>query len=104
MILHSKEEEAPQFNEDFMKIYNEDILLNKFSKINHNYRTSSKIIGNYKISKSTMKLTNFVTSRTCPILWNSVLDGTLKEIGSLTLFKAKVKEMLHSCDNELLFS
>ena len=76
MTLHSKEEETPQFNKDFMKIYNEDILFNKFSKINHNYRTSSKIIGNYKISKSTMKLTSFVISRTCPILWNSVLDRT----------------------------
>ena len=50
-----------------------------------------------------MKLTNFAISRRGPILWNTVLDATLKEIESLPLFKAKVKEMLLSRDNELSF-
>ena len=50
-----------------------------------------------------MKLTNFAISRRGPILWNTVLDATLKETESLPLFKAKVKEMLLSCDNELSF-
>ena len=79
------------------------IFFNKFSKINHNYPTSSKNRGNYTILKSTMKLTNFAISRRGPILWNTVLDATLKEIESLPLFKAKVKEMLLSRDNELSF-
>ena len=79
------------------------IFFNKFSKINHNYPTSSKNSGNYIIPKSTMKLTNFAISRRSPILWNIVLDATLKEIEYLSLFKAKVKEMLLSRDNELSF-
>ena len=79
------------------------IFFNTFSKINLNYSTSSKNRGNYTILKSTMKLTNFAISRRGPILWNTVLDATLKEIESLTLFKAKVKENLVSRDNELSF-
>ena len=77
------------------------IFFNKFSKINHNYQASSKNSGNYTIPKLTMKLTNFGISRRGPILWNTVLDATLKEIESLPLFKAKVKEMLLSGDKEL---
>ena len=50
-----------------------------------------------------MKLTNFEISRRGPILWNTVLDATRKEIESLPLFKGKVKEMLLSSDNELSF-
>ena len=50
-----------------------------------------------------MKLTNFAISRRSPIAWNTVLDATLKEIESLPLFKAKVKETLLSRDNELSF-
>ena len=75
------------------------IFFNKFSKINHNYPISSKNNGNYSIPKSTMKLQIFATSRRVPILWNTVLDVTLKEIESLPLFKAKIKEMLLSRDN-----
>ena len=75
------------------------IFFNKFSKINHNYPLSSKSSGNLSIPKSTMKLQIFATSRRVPILWNTVLDVTLKEIESLPLFKAKVKEMLLSRDN-----
>ena len=63
------------------------IFFNKFSKINHNYLTSSKNSGNYTIPKSTMKLTNFAVSRGVPILWNTVLDAKLKEIESLPPFK-----------------
>ena len=37
------------------------------------------------------------------ILWNTVLDATLKEIESLPLLKAKNKETLVSRDNELSF-
>ena len=48
-----------------------------------------------------MKLTNFAISRRGPILWNTVLDATRKEMESLLLFKAKVKEMILSRDNEL---
>ena len=77
------------------------IFFNKFSKINHNYPTSSKNSGNYTIPKSTMKLTNFAISRRSPILRNTVLVATLKEIESLLLFEAKVKEMLLSRGNEL---
>ena len=50
-----------------------------------------------------MKLTNFAISRRGPIHWNTVLDATLKDIEYLPLFKAKVKEMLISRDNELSF-
>ena len=39
------------------------IFFNKFSKINHNYPTSSKNLGNYTIPKSTVKLSNFAISR-----------------------------------------
>ena len=53
---------------------------NKFSKINHNYLTSSKNSSNYTIFKVTIKLTNFAISRRGSILWNTVLDATLKEI------------------------
>ena len=35
------------------------IFFNKFSKINHNYPTSSRNSGNYTVPKSTAKLTNF---------------------------------------------
>ena len=77
------------------------IFFNKFSKFHHDYPTSSENSSNYTIPKSTMKLTNFVISRRGPIIWNTVLDATLKEIGSLPLFKAKGKEMLLSRDNEL---
>ena len=48
------------------------IFFNNFSKINHNYPTSSRNSGNYSIPKSTMKLTNFAISRRGPILWNTV--------------------------------
>ena len=77
------------------------IFFNKISKINHNYPTSSKNSGNYAIPKSTLKLTNSTISRKGPILWNTVLDAALKEIESLPLLKAKIKEMLLSRDNEL---
>ena len=79
------------------------IIFNKFSKISHNYPTNYKNSGNDTTPKSTMKLTNFEISTRSQILWNAVLDATLKEIESLPLFKAKVKEMLLSRDNELLF-
>ena len=77
------------------------IFCKKFSKIDHNYPTSSKNSGNYSISEWAMKLTNFEIQRTGPTLWNTVLGATLKETESLLLFKAKVKEMLLSRDNEL---
>ena len=79
------------------------IFFNTFSKFHHDYPTSSENSSNYTIPKSTMKVTNFVLSRRGPIIWNTVLDATLKEIGSLPLFKAKGKEMLLSRDNELSF-
>ena len=79
------------------------IFFNTFSKFHHDYPTSSENSSNYTIPKSTMKVTNFVISRRGPIIWNTVLDATLKEIGSLPLFKAKGKEMLLSRDNELPF-
>ena len=79
------------------------IFFNKFLKINYNYPTSSKNSSNYTIPKSTMKLTIFLISRRGPILWSTVLDATLKEIESLPLFKAKIKEMFSSRDNELSF-
>ena len=50
-----------------------------------------------------MTLTNFPISRTGPILWNTVLDETLKVTEFLPLFKAKVKEMPLSRDNEISF-
>ena len=77
------------------------IFFNTFSKFHHDYPTSSENSSNYTIPKSTMKVTNFVISRRGPIIWNTVLDATLKEIESLPLFKAKGKEMLLSRDNEL---
>ena len=79
------------------------IFFNRFSKINHNYPTSSKNSGNYSIAKSKMTLTNFPISRRGPILWNTVLDETLKVTEFLPLFKAKVKEMPLSRDNEISF-
>ena len=48
-------------------------------------------------------LTNFAISGRGPILWNTVLDPTLKEIEPLPLFKTKGKKMLLSCDNKLSF-
>ena len=85
------------------KAHTGSLFFNKFSKINHNYPRSSKNSGNYSIPISTTKLTNFAVWRRGPILWNTVLDATLKEIESSPLFKAKVKEMLLSRDNELSF-
>ena len=67
------------------------IFFNKLSRINHNYPTSSKNSGNYTIPKLAMKLTNFAISRRGAILWNTVLDATLKEIESLPLFQAKIQ-------------
>ena len=55
------------------------IFFNKLSKTNHNYPASSKTSGNYAIPKLTMKLTNFAISRRGPVLWNTVLDATLKK-------------------------
>ena len=65
------------------------MFFNKPSKISHNYLTTSKNSGNYTILKLTIKLANFPISRRGQILWNIVLDATLKEIESLPLFKAK---------------
>ena len=79
------------------------IFFNKLSKITHNYPTSSKNRNNYTILNLTMKLTNSAISRRGPILWKAVLDATLKDIESLPLFKAKIKEMLLSRDNEASF-
>ena len=76
------------------------IFFNKFLTINHNYPTSAKTSGNSTIF-NWMKLTNFAISRRIPTLWNTVLNATLKEIESLPLFKAKLKKMLLSRDNEL---
>ena len=78
-------------------------FFNKFSKINHNYLTSSKNSGDYSVPKSKMKLANFSISRRVPILWNTGLDATLKEIESLLLFKAQAKEIHLSRDNKLSF-
>ena len=44
------------------------IFVNTFSKIDHNYPASSKNSGNYTISKSTMKLTNFEILKRGPII------------------------------------
>ena len=55
------------------------------------------------ILKSAIKFTNFAISRRGPVIWNTVLDTTLKEIESLPLFKTKVKETLLSYDNEISF-
>ena len=76
---------------------------NKYSKINYNYLTGSRNSGNYTIPKLTMKVTNFSISRRGPILWNTILDATLKEMESLALFKANAKDMLLSRDNKLSF-
>ena len=65
------------------------INFNKFSKINHNYPTSSKNSGNYTILKSAIKLTNFAISRRGPILWNTVLDATLKKNRIFTTIQSK---------------
>ena len=70
------------------------IFFNKFQR---------SIIIIRQVPKLTMKLTNFAISRRGPILWNTVLDAILKVIKTLPLFKAKVKEMLLSRDNELSF-
>ena len=93
-----------------LNIYQNLILLykapsrffNKFSKINHNYPTSSKNSCKYGVPKSTIKLTSFAISRRDRIPWNTVLDATLKKIKYLPPFKAKVKEMSLSRDNQLL--
>ena len=50
-----------------------------------------------------MKVTNFSISRRGPILWNTILDATLKEMESLALFKANAKDMLLSRGNKLSF-
>ena len=50
-----------------------------------------------------MKLTDFAISRRVSILWNTVLNTTLKEIDFLPLFKVEVKQTRLSCYNELLF-
>ena len=39
------------------------------------------------ILKSTIKLTNFASLRRGPVIWNTILDTTLKEIESLPLSK-----------------
>ena len=52
-------------------------FVNKSSKINHNYPTSSKNSGDYTIPILTMKLTNFAISRRDPILWNTILQVQL---------------------------
>ena len=49
-----------------------------------------------------MKLTNFAMSMRIPTPWSTFLDTILKEIESLPLFKAKVKETLLSHNNDLL--
>ena len=79
------------------------IFVNKFSKVNHTYPTSSNNSINYRIPKSITKHTNFAVSRRCPSLWNKVVDRSLKEIEFLPLFKAKVKELLLSRTDELSF-
>ena len=79
------------------------IFFNKFSKINHNYRTSAKNSRNYSICKSKMKLTNFEISRRGPILWNTDFRCSTKRNRILTTFKEKVKEILLSRDNEVSF-
>ena len=76
---------------------------NKYSKINYNYLTGSRNSSNYTIPKLTMKVTYFSISRRGPILWNTILDVTLKEMESLPLFKANAKDMLLSRDNKLSF-
>ena len=48
------------------------VFFNKFSKISHNYPTSSKNSRNYAIPKSTIILTNFAISTRGTILWNTV--------------------------------
>ena len=65
------------------------IFFNKFSKINHNLPTSSKNSGNCTIPKSTMKLTNFSVLRRSPIIWNIVLDETIKRNRIFTTIHSK---------------
>ena len=65
------------------------IFLNKlFSKVNQNHLRSCIRISIYRTPKSTMNLSRG------PILRNTVLNTTLKEIESLPPVKAKVKKIL----------
>ena len=65
---------------------------------------TSKNRGNYTVFQSTMKLTHFAISRRGAILRSKVLVAALKKkIESLPLFEAKVKEVLLTRDNDLLF-
>ena len=79
------------------------IFSSKFSKMHYNYSSNSKSNNNYIIPKLAMKLINFAISRRGPILWNAVLDTTLKELKSFPLFKAKVKETIPTHDNSFCY-
>ena len=68
------------------------IFFNKFSKINHNYLTTSKNSGNYTILKLTMKLTNFAISRRGPILLKYSFRSNNEKNRIFTTIQSKSQE------------
>ena len=74
----------------------------KFWIIDHIYptRNSQNYFVQFMIKMNQAK--NAVSARG-PSLWNNILNENLKCLTSAELFKGKVKDLLHSIENEIQF-
>ena len=74
----------------------------KFEIINHIYPTRNSQ-NNFVLSTIKYKQTKNAISARGPSLWNNILKDNLKTLTSETLFKAKVKDLLLSLENEIQY-
>ena len=69
------------------------IFQNTFKKPQHKYPTQHSI-SNFSVPKTKLNLSKFSISRRGPMLWNSFLSISEKEMNTFLLFRKTVKERL----------
>ena len=76
------------------------VFHNMFVKPKHKYPTQFRQ-NNYIIPRCNLKTSRFAISKRAPILWNSVLTNTQKEIIKFSRFRSSSKKLLLSMKNEI---
>lgn len=75
---------------------------NSFEQINHNFPTRFRE-NNLRQPRIVTQRTSFAISKRGPRLWNNFLDGDLKKLTSLCVFKQCVKNFIAKFENEVTF-
>ena len=87
------------------RVRNETIpshILSKFEYLDHNYPTSYSRLA-FKLPKRVSKYSKQSISYRGPYLWNSILESSLKEEESMTIFQTNIKKKLFFELNEMKF-